>query len=85
MNTHVHHCTQHAHTNGHHDKAKDQRRLAAPTVNQANGDKGCQHVGQTDDNSPPHLLGGVGVARQLKDFRCVIHDDVHPGELLHHL
>ena len=85
VNADVHHGTQDAHTRGHHDKAKDQRRFTAPAVDQTDGDKGGQHVSQTDDHCPPHLLSGVGITRQLKDLRRVVHDDVHPGELLHHL
>ncbi len=33
----------------------------------------------------PHICSaGVGITRQFEDFRRVIHDDVHPGELLHY-
>ena len=85
VNADVHHATQHAHARGHHDKAEDQRWFTAPAVDQTDSDKGGQHVGQTDDHRPPHLLGGVGIARQFKNLRCVVHDDVHAGELLHHL
>ena len=81
----MHHAAQDAHSRCHDDKAKDQRRFTAPAVDQTDGDKGGQHVSQTDNDRPPHLLGGVGVACQLKDLRRVVHDDVHPGELLHYL
>ncbi|CCK08388.1 hypothetical protein BN128_2419 [Cronobacter sakazakii 696] len=85
VDAHVQHGAENAHTGGHDDKAQNQRRLTAPAVNQTDGDKGRQDVGQADNHGAPHLLCGVGVTRQFKDFRRVIHDDVHPGELLHHL
>ena len=81
----MHHAAQHAHAERHDDKAEDQRRFTAPAVNQSDGDKGRQNVGQTDDDGPPHLFGGVGIARQFKNLRRIVHDDVHTGELLHHL
>ena len=81
----MHHAAQNAHAERHDDKAEDQRRLATPAVDQPDGDKGRQHVGQTDDDGAPHLFGGVGIACQFKNLRRVVHDDVHTGELLHHL
>ncbi len=81
----MHHGTQHAHPDGHHQEAQRQGWLTSPAVHQTDSDKGRQHVGQANDHGAPHLLGGVGVARQFEDFRRVIHDDVHPGELLHDL
>ena len=85
MDADVHHGAQHAHTDRHDQEAQRQGRFTSPAVHQADRDKGRQHVGQADDDGAPHLLGGVGITRQLKDFWRVIHDDVHPGELLHHL
>ena len=81
----MHHGTEDAHTGRHHQEAQRQGWLTSPAVHQTDGDKSRQHVGQTHDDGPPHLLGGVGITRQLKDFGRVVHDDVHPRELLHHL
>ncbi len=81
----MHHGAQHAHADGHHQEAQRQGRLTPPAVHQSDGDKGRQHVGQADNNGAPHLLGRVGITRQFEDFWRVVHDDVHPGELLHHL
>ncbi|CXB79536.1 Uncharacterised protein [Salmonella enterica subsp. enterica serovar Typhi] len=81
----MHHRTQNPHTNRHDQEAQRQGRLAAPAVNQADSDEGCQHVSQTNNNGAPHLLRGIRVPRQFEDFRRVIHDDVHPGKLLHYL
>ena len=74
----VHDGADHAQAQCHHRKARVQDRLAAPAVDEADGDEGRQHVGQSDGGGEPHLRGDV-VAHALEDARRVVHDHVDAG------
>ncbi|CCK01364.1 hypothetical protein BN129_4106 [Cronobacter sakazakii 701] len=76
---------EHQRAKRHDAKADFQRRFAARFIHRKHRDKGSEHKGQPHHDRCDHLLFSAGEPRHLEDFRCVIHDDVHAGELLHRL